>query len=66
MWFGIKAGLVIGVATGLAGFFSPYVEWWADNLPERRLGAFGIILILIGFVLGSAEHWVELFDLPVH
>ena len=64
-WFGIKAGLVIGGATTFGGFVSPYVEWWADNLPERRLGAFGIILILIGFVLGSAEHWVELLDLPV-
>src|SRR6266705_1847304 len=44
MWFGIKAGLVIGFATAFAGFISPYIEWWADNLPERRLGAFGIIL----------------------
>jgi len=66
MWFGIEAGLVIGLATTFGGFVSPYIEWWADNMPERRLGAFGIILILIGFVLGSAEHWVELFDLPVH
>ena len=64
-WFGIKAGLVIGVATTLGGFVSPYIEWWADNLPERRLGALGIILILIGFVLGSAEHWTELLDIPV-
>lgn len=63
--FGIEAGLVIGLATALGGFVSPYVEWWADHLPERRLGAFGIILILIGFVLGSAEHWAELLDLPV-
>jgi len=65
MWFGIKAGLVIGLATAFGGFVSPYIEWLADNLPERRLGAFGIILILIGFVLGSAEHWAELLDVPV-
>jgi len=65
MWFGIKAGLVIGLATAFGGFVSPYIEWLADNLPERRLGAFGIILILIGFVLGSAEHWAELLDIPV-
>jgi Kef-type K+ transport system membrane component KefB len=65
MWFGIEAGLVIGVATAFGGFVSPYVEWWADNLPERRLGAFGIILILIGFALGSAEHWATLLDVQV-
>ena len=64
-WFGIKAGLVIGLATAFGSFVSPYIEWWADNMPERRLGAFGIILILIGFVLGSAEHWAELLDVPV-
>jgi hypothetical protein len=40
----------------------PYIEYYADNLPERRLGAFGIGLILCGFALQSVQYWLTLFD----
>jgi len=39
---GIPLGLAIGAAVTLAGgvlsTISPFVEWWADHLPPRRLG----------------------------
>ena len=59
--FAIRVGLVTGIVTGLGGTFSPYIEYYADNLPERRLGAFGIALIFCGFALQSLQYWLALF-----
>jgi hypothetical protein len=39
---------------------APRVEAWADSLPARRLGLFGLLLILIGFLLDSVQFWVTL------
>jgi len=44
--FAIRVGLVTGIVTGVGVTFNPYIEYYADNLPERRLGAFGIGLLL--------------------
>ncbi len=66
---GILRGLAIGVAVTVAGgvlsTISPFIEWWADHLPPRRLGAFGAILLLIGLGLSSLQYWVTIFDIPV-
>jgi hypothetical protein len=56
---------MIGAVSALVNFLSPYIEWWAENLPERRLGAFGVVLILIGLTLQSVQYWVALLDVPV-
>jgi hypothetical protein len=50
-WFSIRVGLVTGIVTGVGITVNPYIEYYADNLPERRLGVFGIGLILCGFAL---------------
>jgi hypothetical protein len=60
--FAIRVGLVTGIVTGVGATFNPYIEYYADNLPERRLGAFGIGLILCGFALQSLQYWFALFD----
>jgi hypothetical protein len=60
--FAIRVGLVTGIVTGVGVTFAPYIEYYADNLPERRLGAFGIGLILCGFALQSLQYWLALFD----
>ena len=60
--FAIHVGLVIGIVTGLGTMVNPYIEYYADNLPERRLGAFGIGLIFCGFALQSLQYWLALFD----
>lgn len=60
--FAIRVGLVTGIVTGVGVTFNPYIEYYADNLPERRLGAFGIGLILCGFALQSLQYWFALFD----
>lgn len=60
--FAIRVGLVTGIVTGVGATLNPYIEYYADNLPERRLGVFGIALILCGFALQSVQYWLALFD----
>jgi hypothetical protein len=54
--------LVTGLVTGIGFTLNPYIEFYADNLPERRLGVLGIALILLGFSLQSLQYWLALFD----
>jgi hypothetical protein len=60
--FAIRIGLVTGLVTGVGQTINPYIEYYADNLPARRLGAVGIGIILCGFALQSFQYWVSLFD----
>lgn len=60
--FAIRVGLVTGIVTGVGATVNPYIEYYADNLPERRLGAFGIALMFCGFALQSLQYWLALFD----
>jgi hypothetical protein len=62
---GIKAGLVIGLVTALSGAFSPYIEWTADHVPEKRMGVYGVAMILLGFTLQSVQYWMTLLDVSV-
>jgi len=61
-YFAIRVGLVIGIVTGVGATINPYIEYYADNLPERWLGTFGIGLILCGFAMQSFQYWLALFD----
>ena len=61
-WFAVRLGLVTGLVTGFGITLTPFIEYYADNLPERRMGAFGIGLILCGFALQSLQYWLALFD----
>ena len=60
--FALRVGVVTGIVTGVGVTINPYIEYYADNLPERRLGVFGIGLILCGFTLQSLQYWLALFD----
>jgi hypothetical protein len=60
--FAIRVGLVTGIVTGVGTTVYPYIEYYADNLPERRLGVFGIGLMLCGFAFQSIQYWLALFD----
>ncbi len=63
--FALRVGLTTGIATAVGTFVNPMIEYYADNLAERRLGVFGIWLVLCGFVLQSVQYWVVLLDIPV-
>jgi len=60
---GVKVGLVMGVVTAIVTASTSFVEWMADHVPARRMGVFGVGLILIGFTLQSVQYWVALLDL---
>jgi hypothetical protein len=61
----VRLGLVTGLVTAVGTTVNPFIEYYADNLPERRLGVFGIWLVLCGFVLQSFQYWVAILDIPV-
>ena len=61
-FFATRVGLVTGIVTGVGMTFNPYIEYYADNLPERRLGVLGIGLMFCGFALQSVQYWLALFD----
>src|SRR6266404_8079337 len=60
--FAIRVGLVTGIVTAVGVTVNPFIEYYADKLPERRLGVFGIGLILCGVTLQSLQYWLALFD----
>jgi hypothetical protein len=60
--FALQVGVVTGIVTGVGQTVIPYIEYYADSLPERWLGVFGIGLILCGFGLQSLQYWLALFD----
>jgi hypothetical protein len=63
--FALRVGLVTGAVTGTVIPLIPFIEYFADNLPERRLGAFGIGLIFCGFALQSLQYWIALLDVSL-
>jgi hypothetical protein len=63
--FALRVGLVTGIVTGLFQMVSPFFEYFADNLPERALGVFGVGLMLCGFALQSVQYWLALLDVHV-
>lgn len=60
--FALRMGLVTGLVTAVGVMVNPLIEYYADHLPERRMGAFGIFLLLCGFALQSVQYWLALFD----
>jgi len=62
--FAIRVGLVTGLVTAVGAMVNPYIEYYADNLPERRLGVFGIVLVFCGFALQSFQYWLSILDIP--
>jgi hypothetical protein len=57
--------VVTGVVTTVGTMINPYIEYYADNLAVRRLGVFGIWLVLFGFLLQSVQYWMVLLDVAV-
>ena len=58
--FALQVGLVTGIVTAVGTTVNPFIEYYADNLPARRLGAFGVGLVLTGFFLQSVQYWISL------
>ena len=54
--YGVEVGVVTGMSSGILVAVAPSVEAWADNLPDRRLGGYGAILVVIGSLLQTLQY----------
>lgn len=66
MLLGLRLGVAAGAVNALVGTFSSSIEWWIENLPERRLGVIGLGLIIAGMMFQSLQYWVVVWNIPVH
>jgi hypothetical protein len=62
---GLRTGLAIGLVTGIIGPCTPLIEWTADHMPDRRMGVYGVGLILVGFTLQSVQYWMVVLNVNV-
>ncbi len=62
--YGVKVGLVTGISSGVLVAVAPTVESWVDSLPDRWLGGFGAILLLIGSMLQTLQYVLPLLVGP--
>jgi hypothetical protein len=62
---GIRLGFAAGIVSALVGLFSPSIEWRIENLPERRLGVIGLVLIFLGVLVQSLQYWIAVYNIPV-
>jgi len=63
--FALRLGVITGLVTTVGTMLNPYIEYYADNLPQRRLGVFGICLVVCGFLMQSLQYWLEVLDVTV-
>jgi hypothetical protein len=60
--YGVQIGVVVGTLNTTVIILSPPVEWWADNLPDRALGGYGAVLVLIGSALQTVQYIMPLIS----
>ncbi|MGO9451384.1 MAG: hypothetical protein ACLQDV_10140 [Candidatus Binataceae bacterium] len=65
IWFAVWVGIVTGISSALFVILSPSVGWWADNLPTRRLGAYGALLVVIGSAIQALQYVLPLLGITI-
>ena len=50
----------LALATAVAGSIAQYTLWRANKLPHRILGAFGLVLLLLAFVLQGVQPMIDI------
>jgi len=65
IWFGVWVGIVTGVSSSLLIILTPSVGWWADNLPVRRLGAYGALLVVIGSAIQALQYLLPILGIAI-
>ncbi len=63
--YGVKVGVVTGMSSGILVAVAPSVEAWVDELPNRRLGGYGAILVVIGSLLQTLQYVFPLVGLSM-
>jgi hypothetical protein len=54
---------VLALATATAGSIAQYTLWRANSLPHRLLGAFGLVLLLVAFVLQGVQPVINILNI---
>jgi hypothetical protein len=62
--YGVEVGVVTGLSSGILVAVAPSVEAWVDNLPDRRFGGWGAVLIVIGSLLQTLQYVFPVVGLP--
>jgi hypothetical protein len=62
--YSVEVGVVTGMSSGILVAVAPSVEAWAENIPDRRFGGWGAILIVIGSLLQTPQYVFPLVGLP--
>jgi hypothetical protein len=60
---GLTIGVVVALISVVLGVVSPRIEYYVENLPERRLAAIGFVLIALGLLLQSVQYLVVIFGI---
>jgi hypothetical protein len=63
--FGLRIGMTTGMVTFASLALNPMIEWGADRIPQRRMGVFGVLLMLVGFSFQSLQYWLTLLDVAI-
>lgn len=63
--FALEVGVVVGIVSLFVTTVSPFVEWWVDSLPERKLGALGAALVVAGFLLQAVQYLAIILKIPI-
>jgi len=58
--YGVEIGLVAGTLNTTVAIISPMVEWWGEHLPDRALGGYGAVMVLIGSALQTLQYVMPL------
>src|SRR4029077_9578249 len=64
--FGLYMGVVVMIGSMTSSLLSPMVEWWIDNLPERRVAAGGVAIVLVGTMMECVQPVLTVLKIPVH
>ena len=58
----LRTSLVVTFGVMIITVFAPTIEWWADNVPDKRMGYIGVILFLSGFAVQSIPSMITLLS----
>jgi hypothetical protein len=58
----IRTALVLSLSLMAVTIFAPAIEWFADNVPDKRMGYVGAIMFMMGFVIQSIPSLIILLQ----
>jgi hypothetical protein len=62
---GVRIGgllaLVVAITSAATSVMSPYVEVWATELPPKRMGFYGILMMIAGSLVQTIQYWPSVF-----